>query len=329
MCELAEYEQALPVLSKAVRKFEGTPQRADAVFWLARCETAINETNVARWETVMNLHTAQHILAEARYHLARNHPNRVAAMELFVRDFPGHPGSRAFLIEIAAAAQGRNEILKVWDSWQRLVDYHGDSQEARDTLDRLGELNMKLLCSPRPLPFTEHHEVKPGEYISTIAKKHNTSVDSIKRINKLTSDTIRPGVRLKVDKSRSLVKVDVSDHTLTLCRVQPGVTNYVKRYSIGTGRDNNTPRGEFKINVKQKEPKWYKSGSKPVPYGSKENLLGTRWMGIDCPGFGIHGTWEPETIGKASSAGCIRMLNEDVEEVFDIVPFGTPVVIQD
>jgi len=45
-------------------------------------------------------------------------------------------------------------------------------------------------------------------------------------------------------------------------------------------------------------------------------------------GYGIHGTWEPETVGSAVSKGCIRMLNTDVEELFDIVPVGTAVTIE-
>jgi lipoprotein-anchoring transpeptidase ErfK/SrfK len=44
-------------------------------------------------------------------------------------------------------------------------------------------------------------------------------------------------------------------------------------------------------------------------------------------GFGIHGTWQRDSIGKQSSAGCIRMLNEDVEELFDLVPRKISVTI--
>jgi lipoprotein-anchoring transpeptidase ErfK/SrfK len=44
-------------------------------------------------------------------------------------------------------------------------------------------------------------------------------------------------------------------------------------------------------------------------------------------GYGIHGTWEPGTIGKQASAGCVRLGNADVEELFIIIPVGTPVTI--
>ena len=45
-------------------------------------------------------------------------------------------------------------------------------------------------------------------------------------------------------------------------------------------------------------------------------------------GFGIHGTIDPESIGRAESAGCVRMNKDDVEELFDLVPQGSEVVIR-
>jgi len=52
-------------------------------------------------------------------------------------------------------------------------------------------------------------------------------------------------------------------------------------------------------------------------------------MGLDKPAYGIHGTIEPKSIGTQASEGCIRMLNEEVEELYSIVPVGTKVIIED
>ncbi|MBM3248214.1 MAG: L,D-transpeptidase, partial [Candidatus Omnitrophica bacterium] len=57
--------------------------------------------------------------------------------------------------------------------------------------------------------------------------------------------------------------------------------------------------------------------------------LGTRWMGFDIPEYGIHGTTEPESIGKQATKGCVRMINKDVEELYSILPVGTEVTIID
>ena len=58
-------------------------------------------------------------------------------------------------------------------------------------------------------------------------------------------------------------------------------------------------------------------------------MLGTHWLSLDLPGYGIHGTWEPDTVGKQESAGCIRLVNADIEELYTLLPVGTPVVIQE
>jgi len=326
MCELADYKTALPILKKAVNKYKNTSKHSDAVYWLAKCETGINPSNVELWQTVINVTTDKAVVSEGRYFLSKGD---ISAMEKYVRDYPNNPNSREFILEIAKNAVAKNDMNKAREMWQILVDKYPDSTEAMDVIDELGKININQFFSFKAQPFTSFHTVERGEYLSTIAKKEKTFVESIKRINQMTSDRIRPGVKLKIDKSKYSIDIDISDNVLKLFRVFDGQTNYVKRYSVGTGKTDNTPRGNFKINLKQKNPTWYKPGGKAIPFGSKENLLGTRWMGIDCPGFGIHGTWDPDSVGKPSSAGCVRLLNEDVEELFDIVPLGTPVIIHD
>ena len=60
---------------------------------------------------------------------------------------------------------------------------------------------------------------------------------------------------------------------------------------------------------------------------TEPGVFGTRWIGLDNPGYGIHGTNTPEAIGSAVSMGCIRMYNADVEQLFDLVFIGMPVII--
>lgn len=71
-------------------------------------------------------------------------------------------------------------------------------------------------------------------------------------------------------------------------------------------------------------PDWFRRGLEPIPPGP-DNPVGTRWLGLGFRGYGIHGTNQPWTIGTAASAGCIRMLNADVEELAELVGVGTPV----
>jgi lipoprotein-anchoring transpeptidase ErfK/SrfK len=66
-----------------------------------------------------------------------------------------------------------------------------------------------------------------------------------------------------------------------------------------------------------------------VPADSPKNILGSRWLGLSEKSYGIHGTTEPQSIGRQVTSGCVRMRNSDVEELYQIVPEGTEVVIID
>ena len=111
---------------------------------------------------------------------------------------------------------------------------------------------------------------------------------------------------------------------------------YFKRYRVGTGRYDKTPVGTFVISERIPEPPWWREDGQTVPFGDKENILGTRWMAIkatgttpEIRGYGIHGTWDTNSIGRAESGGCIRLKNEDIEELFELTPVGTTVVIEE
>lgn len=96
-----------------------------------------------------------------------------------------------------------------------------------------------------------------------------------------------------------------------------------------------TPEGQFTIDLKQVNPPYYgDSNHPPAPGAAPENPLGTRWLGFRVLGpddpatiWGIHGTNDPASIGSWASDGCIRMRTPEVEELFDQVPEGTPLLI--
>jgi lipoprotein-anchoring transpeptidase ErfK/SrfK len=125
------------------------------------------------------------------------------------------------------------------------------------------------------------------------------------------------------DKARYLIEVNKAKNVLVLWDRQ----NLLKTYVVSTGRKGSTPEGTFKIVEKIPNPTWYKPGGPVYPPNDPQNGLGSRWMGFDRKGYGIHGTIEPWLLGKSVSHGCVRMKNEDVEELFEIVPRGTPVRI--
>lgn len=109
---------------------------------------------------------------------------------------------------------------------------------------------------------------------------------------------------------------------------------WVAETLVATGRTPDlTAEGTFAIIQKVVNPSWTDPITGTfVPGGTAQNPLQSRWMGLSLPGTngwdtGLHGTVWPESMGKHASLGCIRMLNSEVEALFDLVPAGTPVTI--
>lgn len=199
---------------------------------------------------------------------------------------------------------------------------------------RLGTLHIQLVTSPRPMPGKVLYVIQKNDSLSKIAAKFNCPAELIQRANGIANPSlIRPGNSLHVlDHPTFAIEVGKRDNTLVLTLGG----RFFKRYRIATGAFGRTPVGTFTIRDKIVEPPWWHPDGRVIPFGDPENILGTRWLAItatgDTPpvsGYGIHGTWDDASIGKAASAGCVRMLNADVEELHMLVPRGTPVTIHE
>ena len=111
-----------------------------------------------------------------------------------------------------------------------------------------------------------------------------------------------------------------------LARVRAAVSIgdwFDKEWPIGVGTtETPTPVGSFQVHSKEQNPDWWSPGGKLIPFGDKDNALGSRWIALQgdtlplSRGIGIHGTNEPRTVGSRCSNGCIRLHNEHVNELF-------------
>jgi lipoprotein-anchoring transpeptidase ErfK/SrfK len=125
------------------------------------------------------------------------------------------------------------------------------------------------------------------------------------------------------DEPQREIVISIPDRKLAL--LEGG--EVVKVYTVAVGKASSpSPRGEFKIVNRLVSPTFYHPGV-VIPAGP-DNPLGTRWIGLNKKGLGIHGTNEPRSIGKAASHGCVRMRRADVEELFALVRAGDTVVIR-
>jgi len=221
-----------------------------------------------------------------------------------------------------ALLEGR--ILEAKDLYGKAMDGTQDPNSLKKIQEKIEEINIRIIFSPLLDFCSTKYEVKPQDALEKIAKKFNTTVNLIRRANNLTSDIIRAGQELKVSTCVFSIVVDKSQNLLFLKRNG----EVVKTYVVSTGKDNSTPIGTFKIVNKLENPTWYKAGA-VIPPDSPDNILGSRWLGFDLKGYGIHGTTEPNNLGEQVTLGCVRMKNQEVEELFDIVPLGTEVIIID
>ena len=135
-----------------------------------------------------------------------------------------------------------------------------------------------------------------------------------------------------------VIVVDTANKFLYL--TQPGGT--AMRYGVGVGREGFAWSGRAIVDRKQEWPKWHppKEMMERDPEAAKwpegmpggiTNPLGPRALYLAQNGkdtyFRIHGTTQPNSIGKAMSSGCIRLFNQDIIDLYNRVPIGTEVVV--
>lgn len=117
----------------------------------------------------------------------------------------------------------------------------------------------------------------------------------------------------KADSKKNLaIMVDLTEERLYL--IDKDKNQIIKKYSIASGKvETPSPIGTWKV----------------IGMAKWSGGFGTRWIGLNVPWgtFGIHGTNKPGSIGSEASHGCIRMLNRDVEELYEYVKVGMTVAI--
>jgi lipoprotein-anchoring transpeptidase ErfK/SrfK len=158
-------------------------------------------------------------------------------------------------------------------------------------------------------------------------------------IQKVPQKYRRRMVRFERGFAPGTILIDTRQKFLYL--IQPG--GRAMRYGIGVGRQGFSWSGTAVIRRKAKWPRWTPPASMVerdefaaewaggMP-GGPRNPLGARalylFQGDVDTLYRIHGTFVPSSIGKAVSSGCIRMLNADVADLYERVPIGTRVVVQ-
>ncbi len=217
---------------------------------------------------------------------------------------------------LARQVMKRNDVVEFDPVWREAVAIVDDA-------DR------RLMNSSAPAREKSFYRVVRGDSLARIASRYYTSVGALIRCNESLhredgrDPVIRPTQTLTYIRGTWSIRVS-KQHFLLMLYLDGEI---YRVWTVGIGRENRTPAGSFLITGKLTDPAWTPPG-RNIPPGDPENVLGTRWLkltpvdGTDpsLEGYGIHGTTEPDTVGTSCSAGCIRMRNEEVEELYDFIP---------
>lgn len=211
-----------------------------------------------------------------------------------------------------------------------------DAKRARETLAEAARKTLFTRAVVKGETLAGHHVVKKGDALIKIAKQFRVSEDFLAELNGLANKHfIREGMRLKVVHGPFHAAISKSDHLMHIY-VQDV---YVRTYRVALGMNGNTPTGKWKVTDHLKNPSWTDPQTgKRWHADDQDNPLGEYWIkleGIEGDaegqfGYGIHGTIEPETIGKDVSMGCVRLAPKDIAEVYKLlVPGASLVTISD
>ncbi|MHC4429113.1 MAG: L,D-transpeptidase family protein [Planctomycetota bacterium] len=219
-----------------------------------------------------------------------------------------------------------------------------DPADAEFVRDRLGALNRRLVFSPEVVaddPFSRRYVVGPGDQLGGIVRQEALAVDwrFIMRVNRMVSErSLRVGQRLKLVTGPFHAIVDKSDFRLDLYLGSGADRVFVASFPVGLGQFDQTPVGRFRVRPRSKliNPQWtHPHTGQRYSSDDPANPIGERWIGLvgddeatrDMLGYGIHGTIEPESIGRSESMGCIRMLPDDVALVYEVLTERTSTVV--
>ncbi|MGE4283515.1 MAG: LysM peptidoglycan-binding domain-containing protein [Clostridia bacterium] len=213
--------------------------------------------------------------------------------------------------------------IKTGDTLARIAQQHNTTVQAILNINPSIDPNRlqigQRVCVPRnepPVyagcPQANFYVVVAGDTLGKIAQYFNVSVSEIQRLNpSINPNSLIIGQAICIPIVPSPVRIEVNKSAFRLTLYRNG--RVVKTYPIAIGKPSTpTPEGTFTVINKQVNP---------------GGPFGTRWLGLSKPSYGIHGNSNPSSIGTMASNGCVRLYNNDVNELFNFVPVGTEVRI--
>ncbi|MCP4609945.1 MAG: L,D-transpeptidase family protein [Planctomycetes bacterium] len=259
-----------------------------------------------------------------------------------VRDFAPNSEAASLIAEAETLLSEKPErIIEAREKLTEVFRMPLNKKQREYVKEQLWDLSDKWLFDKTIYPDDKlcgTYKVKPGDLLSTIAKKYKVPWEILLGINKISRpEVLRAGDTIKVVNGPFHVRVDRSSFVMDLYLQDK---TFVRSFRVGLGKPGrDTPTGLWRVKAPGKgkliSPPWPDPDTGKMYYAEDPDYpLGSRWIGLDGlegnakgrTGFGIHGTKDPDQIGKADSRGCIRMYNGEVKLIYDLLVEGISTV---
>jgi len=243
-----------------------------------------------------------------------------------------NPEATSLITEAKALlSENPSKLVEARDKLNQALRMPMSPQQRSSVKEQLSELSNQWLFSRNVLtddPLCESYLVKSGDLLSSIGDKFKVPYEFLMTINRINDPrSLQAGLPIKVVKGPFNAKIYRSSFTMDIYLQN----TYVRSFRVGLGKNKTeTPTGIWRVKSdgKLEKPPWPDPVTGRIVYPEDpEYPLGSRWIGLEGltgdakgrTGFGIHGTKDPDTIGTASSQGCIRLNNGEVIEVYNML----------
>jgi lipoprotein-anchoring transpeptidase ErfK/SrfK len=233
-------------------------------------------------------------------------------------------------------------IIEARDTLNDALRMPMSKQQRAFVKDQLSKLTDQWLFSPIVFAndmLCDIYKVKPGNQLRTVGERYKVPWEILKEINRIQRPELLPaGKVIKVINGPFRAKIYRSTFTLDLYLQN----TFVRSFPVGLGKPGNeTPTGLWRVKPGGKlvkPPWWDEETGRTYQHDDPDYPLGSRWIELEGiggvakgrEGFGIHGTKDPDQIGKAESRGCIRLHNGDAILIYNLlVPIFSKVEVLD
>jgi len=249
-----------------------------------------------------------------------------------------NPGSAIPVGDILAGVDTNGpQAIEARDKLNEVLSTNISEKQLSSVKEQLSALSEKWLFDRAVFPDDQlcgRYQVEPGDSLEALGRRFKVPYRIIMRINNISDPTaLRARETIKVINGPFRCKVYRSKFTMDLYLQD----TFVRSFVVGLGKPGReTPTGRWRVKGKLLSPTWTDPDTgKTYEAENPDYPLGTRWIALEGldgdaegrTGFAIHGTKNPEQLGTAESRGCIRLYNEHVELVYDLLRAGVSEVV--